>query len=198
MISILQTQNHRIKPIALALVCFSLLFCNTWIPVPVTVLKDLSIPFPCQNNGCGCENATQCWESCGCHSDSEKLAWATKNGVTPPRWFSPKVSVAKNTASKKSSSSDPAESCCCCCSKKATCDPTQHADQPKTSRVFLILKQQRKCQGHSVVDGYQQFEIELCETESATLAVLEPAEPIYIKSFGRPLKTFPHWDPLPS
>ena len=54
------------------------------IPLPVPVAKDPSRPYPCQHHHCGCRSAEQCWRSCCCMSQEEKLAWARENGVTPP------------------------------------------------------------------------------------------------------------------
>ena len=193
--SIFQVKNNPLQPVILALVCLSMLLCNTWIPVPITVEKDLSIPFPCQSKGCGCSNAAQCWESCGCHTNSEKLAWAARNGVTPPKWFAPKTGVV---AKSKTSSAAKSATCCCCCSKEKTCALPQSKDKKKTARVFLILKQQRSCQGISVVDGFHQFEIELCAAEPEPLPVPEPAEPLCTKYIARLTMAVPQWDPLPS
>lgn len=192
--SIFQVKDHRFQAVILTLVSLSLLLCNTWIPVPITVEKDLSIPFPCQAKGCGCSSAAQCWENCCCHTDSEKLAWAVRNGVTPPKWFSPK----ENVAEAKSSSGAKSTGCCCCCSKEKTRALPKSKDKPSTVRVFLILKQQRNCQGNSVVDGFHQFEIQLCAAQPDPLPATEQDEPLCIKCNARLTKAVPQWDPLPS
>ena len=54
------------------------------IPLPLPAAKDSSRPFPCQHHRCGCQNAEQCWRQCCCFTNEQKLAWARKNGVTPP------------------------------------------------------------------------------------------------------------------
>jgi hypothetical protein len=41
--------------------------------------------FPCQNHRCGCTSAEQCWKHCCCFTRSERLAWAVRRGVKPPR-----------------------------------------------------------------------------------------------------------------
>ena len=43
--------------------------------------KDRSRPFPCMNSPCGCGSAEQCFESCCCHTPSERLAWARRHGL---------------------------------------------------------------------------------------------------------------------
>lgn len=42
--------------------------------------------YPCESCGCGCTGARECWTTCCCHSDEEKLAWAIRNGVQPPEY----------------------------------------------------------------------------------------------------------------
>lgn len=44
----------------------------------------VSEPFPCQSHSCGCASAHQCWTACCCYTPRQRLAWATRNGVTPP------------------------------------------------------------------------------------------------------------------
>jgi len=40
--------------------------------------------YPCEDCGCGCASATECWAHCCCHSAHERLVWALENGVMPP------------------------------------------------------------------------------------------------------------------
>lgn len=42
--------------------------------------------FPCEHCGCGCRTAEQCWRSCCCNTNQEKIAWARENGVTVPEF----------------------------------------------------------------------------------------------------------------
>lgn len=50
---------------------------------------DISIggAFPCQGSRCGCRTAEDCWFGCCCRTPSQRLAWAKRNGVTPPQAF---------------------------------------------------------------------------------------------------------------
>lgn len=53
------------------------------LPIP-TAPRSLVERFPCEHGHCGCTSAEHCWRSCCCHSLSERLAWAKREGVTPP------------------------------------------------------------------------------------------------------------------
>lgn len=54
------------------------------LPLPSFARKDHSIPFPCQDNPCGCRTAEQCWRHCCCLSVEERWAWAQEHNITPP------------------------------------------------------------------------------------------------------------------
>ncbi len=57
------------------------------VPMPkFQANKDRSRPFPCQDHRCGCISAEQCWRSCCCFTNIQKLAWAEQHGVTPPEY----------------------------------------------------------------------------------------------------------------
>ena len=87
-------------------------FCAAVVPLPMAAPpasnspKDLSTPFPCQDRPCGCRSAEQCWKSCCCFSNVEKVAWATQNGVQLPE--SVTVEAARETGNK----SRVADRCC--------------------------------------------------------------------------------------
>lgn len=55
------------------------------IPLPSAgrLLKNGEL-YPCMTSGCGCDSAERCWRSCCCHTLTERLAWARKQGVRPP------------------------------------------------------------------------------------------------------------------
>lgn len=40
--------------------------------------------YPCEDCGCGCASATECWTHCCCHTEHVRLVWAIQNGVLPP------------------------------------------------------------------------------------------------------------------
>ena len=58
----------------------------TGAPLPTWAEKDLSVAFPCMHRQCGCRNAAACWNSCCCHTNAEKLAWAKERGIEPPKF----------------------------------------------------------------------------------------------------------------
>ena len=135
------------RPLLLALVAGCLAACSIDLPTPVVVQKDTTIAFPCQDRACGCKNADQCWASCCCFSDAEKLVWAEKNGVTLPDWFHAKMAISPKPVAEK-------ESGCCCCQKEAAsaerseCDE-QSAATTTTVEVRLSFRQQKGCQGQT-------------------------------------------------
>lgn len=155
--------NVRTKTI-LVVLCIAIGLGNTYVPLPIAIEKDLSVPFPCQSKGCGCANAKQCWSSCCCHSNAEKLAWAKKNNVDPPAWFLEKV---KYTNSTKTASQPK----CCCCQKKSKCCQTSSKSccedvkskcEPQshpTHTVMMTLKEQRGC--HGADDGLAELNLKL-------------------------------------
>lgn len=72
--------------------------------------------FPCETCRCGCSTAEFCWDQCCCHSDEEKLRWAQRNEVEPPRFLIERVAAraADPIAGDPSITETPA---CCCCSQ---------------------------------------------------------------------------------
>ncbi len=104
-------------------------FCAASVPLPVATIdirdKDHSQPFPCQKCPCGCKTAEQCWTNCCCFTPAERLAWAEKNGVTPPSYvqrpsseeaalerISNRSQVGQETALTKSKCCEPRNACC--------------------------------------------------------------------------------------
>jgi len=135
--------NMRSKIILIAL---SVLIgiSNTYVPLPIVIEKDLSVPFPCQDKGCGCADAQQCWASCCCHTDLEKLAWAKRNRVAVPSWFLAQADLSTSAesgcgaccCSEKKSKPQPAaenDTCCCESSQSACCCSTSARKKTVTS-----------------------------------------------------------------
>ncbi len=54
--------------------------------------------YPCEDCGCGCRSAQQCWAHCSCFTLQEKINWARRNGVAVPESF---VVAAKRNAVTK-------------------------------------------------------------------------------------------------
>jgi len=86
------------------------------LPLPTfeIIHKDDAQAFPCQHSTCGCKTARQCWTSCCCRSPEQRIAWAEKNGVTPPKYAvrnsSTNSSAGKSTAEKSSAGTSSAKS----------------------------------------------------------------------------------------
>lgn len=81
--------------------------------------------FPCENCPCGCANATFCWDTCCCFSDSEKLDWAAKNGVTPPEFLVARAAGSTHADSVANASQLAKTSCCGCSGGLAESNPAR-------------------------------------------------------------------------
>jgi hypothetical protein len=77
-------------------------------PLPGTVEKDRSQPFPCQNQPCGCRHAEDSREHCCCFSREAKEAWARSHQVDPHRVVA-------------ASDSEPSPGGSCCAGQKLAC-----------------------------------------------------------------------------
>lgn len=129
-------------------------FASVAIGVPLPSLQGDKPPsderFPCENCPCGCKTAEHCWTNCCCHSLSERLAWAQREGVTPPAFV---VAAAKEAAPRSCyqamSSSQTSRSCCSqrtsCCAKKSATEATAKTACGKKLVVLKALQ----CQGIS-------------------------------------------------
>ncbi len=115
--------------VGLLLVC--MILCVVGLPVPPPA-KNASetASFPCIDSPCGCNTAEQCWDSCCCYNDAEKIAWAKEHQVLPPAFVVARyeATLIANTkpsccaASPNSSSGSPggnSASLSCCGKKKA-------------------------------------------------------------------------------
>ena len=160
---------------------------TTYVPIPGGVHKDLTVAFPCQGEACDCRSAAECWASCCCHSDAEKLAWAKKNGVLPPDWFIDGLRMSNHdlvtaidqkcctTAAPTccSSRSKPASTASCCASKR----PQENSAEVKTDGnqrtqpMPVCVKQQRKCQGQ---DGVLHLELLFVTLAEASVDTVHP------------------------
>jgi hypothetical protein len=130
-------------PSAIALV--GVVACSFAIPLPASVSKRQSRPFPCQGHPCGCVDADSCWRECCCFSLQEKLAWAESHGVLPPKFV---LAAAKRGAAGKATGCGRA---CCHAAAKHDRSPnssSEHAASPtprKSSAVVMIMA--LKCRG---------------------------------------------------
>lgn len=79
----------RNKSVSVLLLGAYLVACLGIIPSSRVILgwfgRLTSERYPCEQCGCGCASATECWTHCCCHTAHERLIWAISNGVMPPR-----------------------------------------------------------------------------------------------------------------
>jgi hypothetical protein len=108
--------RHRLG-VAVALLAY--LAAAVGFPLPASPLarKDLSAPFPCQDNPCGCQNAEQCWSGCCCLTPEERWAWAEAHNVQPPE-YAEKPAAKTDTCDHDH---DQHKSCCAKGEPAATC-----------------------------------------------------------------------------
>ena len=121
--------------------------CSLGVPLPVRVEKSAVEPYPCQNCACGCANAEMCWRNCCCFSNEQKIAWASKNGVTPPAYV---LAATKKPDCCKSNSS--LATCCCSkpkksCCQKQTSTASKNIGNSKPVISNVIILQALRCHG---------------------------------------------------
>lgn len=119
-----------------ALCATSLAVATLAIPLPLPQAKDLSEPYPCMNCGCGCANAEMCWRECCCYTHAEKLAWARKNGVTPPSYVL--ALVERDSREQHAVCHDG------CCEKKGRADE-ELAHLPPCCRARALAQRKQTC-----------------------------------------------------
>jgi len=116
----------RVTPIARRVLSVLVLLgvCAASLPLPVpvvaAVMKDRSIPFPCQDHPCGCHDAKQCWTTCGCMSMEEKLRWAESRGFSPPSYVDTKAGIKRSCCTNQGAK---------CCSRTPSACRDHKGDQ---------------------------------------------------------------------
>jgi hypothetical protein len=132
---------------AIALVAFA--FAATGFPVPQFTAVS-GEKFICQHRGCGCASADQCWRSCCCFSLEERVAWAKKHQVKPP-----KAALAQMQREREQTTALASGSCCAtvkktCCSpakKPSCCDAAPSSASGKKQIVWHSSLLAQKCRG---------------------------------------------------
>ncbi|MCG8448000.1 MAG: hypothetical protein MI725_00280 [Pirellulales bacterium] len=138
-------RRRRMRRAAALVTVLALVTCSLGVPLPLRVEKAPEVPYPCQGCSCGCVNAEMCWQNCCCFSHEQKLAWAEKNGITPPPYV---LAAAKQRACCR----DKATATCCtqpkrsCCSGRATCCSAAGAG-PRPAATSVVLFQALRCRG---------------------------------------------------
>jgi hypothetical protein len=171
--------------------------CGSTIPLPngQRAEKDLSEPFPCQHRACGCQSATQCWKTCCCFTNAQKVAWAEQHRIKLPKFVL--VAAAREATQHELCSKS-------CCKKAARAPGAPTPDAPKTASVkvvepagaqYVIAVLVEECQGNgwswkslpwaivsapSFTLGYTSdvvTKFELVSDSSATLKISPPVPP---------------------
>jgi len=104
------------------------------------------------NRGCGCQTAEQCWKSCCCSTQSERLAWAREHGVEPPEFL---VTAAAD-AHHETTSPDQSGGChkCHSCAKAKAAAKTRSccSSQPPRKHIdWIIGVRAQECQGLTLI-----------------------------------------------
>jgi hypothetical protein len=129
------------------------------VPLPQLArpTKDRSQPYPCMDHACGCASAEQCWRSCCCFTNREKLAWAAEHGVAAPAYV---FTAATRERPKLAGSCCAVKQTVAACSdhKSTCCDHDAHAKDRHGEGAahasgsvitFVLAIQARKCQGQA-------------------------------------------------
>jgi hypothetical protein len=145
-----------------ALLASGYAFAAAGIPLPVATSTKSDQLFPCAAKGCGCDSAERCWRSCCCHTLAERLAWAAKNGVTPPAFALAEAKRAGLDAkgqpivqAKVVTAAVLAKSCCskkrtCCDSHTKSCCESHQAPKSETKSDFIVAWRALACHGQSL------------------------------------------------
>jgi hypothetical protein len=121
------------------------------------VARGGALPFPCQNNPCGCATSEECWAGdCCCFTLEEKVAWAEARGVEPPAHARAIVAARKTPPKPK-----PKKSCCAghekpsCCQGAGECpaEPAAATAPAAPAVKWVVASFARKCrgEGHAVL-----------------------------------------------
>lgn len=129
--------------------------CASFVPLPTIskspLKKDQSTSYPCQNRPCGCRSAEQCWKSCCCFSNKEKITWSKANRVIPPTYV---IVAAEQEASVTVCQ---AEGCC--------------TEQKNSSQQECVLSSSENC-GSSSEQADEATSFEVAHEEDETIFVL--------------------------
>lgn len=113
--------------------------------------KDLSAPFPCMHRQCGCRSAQQCWQSCCCFTNREKVAWAKEHGVTLPDYV---ATAAEREADSTSTPNKPT-----CCAAKGSAKSAAAMNDDKKGSCAAPRDKQEAAQVRSEASGLQVISI---------------------------------------
>lgn len=124
------------------------------VPMPVKVMRLSDDAYPCQDCQCGCSSAAHCWDRCCCHSDVEKLAWASEHNVIPPVFLVERVAKHQTTSIAGAVVN---KSCCSsrqtCCSDPSTDAETRTVQDSEAAPLLTMvrLEDAAQCRGMQLV-----------------------------------------------
>lgn len=132
-------------------------FVAEMLPMPVAIrsemrggglsqsAKDATEAFPCRNRPCGCRTAEQCWRSCCCFRNGQKLAWARTHRVAVPAFVVAAAAQERPAPVAKKA----------CCSKSGSEKQTAPTAPREASRTrdrvpFVLAIAAQECHGQSM------------------------------------------------
>lgn len=130
-----KTRNRWTRRLISLFVLVGILGSFVPLPAGLSVSKDLSKPFPCQQRACGCRSADQCWKRCCCFTNSQKVAWAKSEQVALPDFVIVAARIEEQTAAHE------AKECCqarVACRKESSVQAT-HSAAPATGMPPAFL-----------------------------------------------------------
>jgi hypothetical protein len=154
---------------------------GSFVPLPaaLSVCKDLSKPFPCQQRACGCRSAYQCWKRCCCFTNSQKVAWAKLEQVALPDFVIVTARIEEQTAAHQ------AKECCqarIACHKKSSV-PATHSAAPATGMPPALLAVNASSAAHCD-SSLKHVELDQAQSALPTPASCESA--IQVSETGHP------------
>ena len=164
---ICETPRHCMRSrngVVLLLIAY--IFATSGMPVSIVSTSGSSVErYPCEGGCCGCQSAQQCWQSCCCHTLSERLAWARRHNIRPPSYVIAFAKVADSESQVAHHTADrvligpqkPADldSVCGRTGSSSTqertncCLPSQRTNRDVPSSRQVITVQAFRCQGLS-------------------------------------------------
>jgi hypothetical protein len=170
------------KACVVLVVLFSLAAGTVGVPITRGPRKGGLQPFPCQDCPCGCVDAEQCWRSCCCQTNAQKLAWARAHHVTPPDF----VVAAAGRETRGGPKADPNDAASCCsrlraappCCRRGT-EPSRRRPLASADRAssahgqvrWVLLEAANRCR------GVNSFWLLLSQVAVPAASVWRPAEP---------------------
>ena len=131
--------------------------CAVGVPQRAPILKSHAERYPCENHPCGCADADSCWRECCCMTHAAKLAWAQKNGVTPPAFVVAAVKRERSAPEQPDRTQRASNGTCCSAAAKTCCSSTPQRAEPAGSQIdertstdgfkTVLLHAALKCRG---------------------------------------------------